>query len=1186
MKNFTFLKNVVLYIFLVPLSIYCQVHTPPSCGVNYSLEWSSAPIASNEYNWSSAGALTSTYTNVDNSGIDFTVAFTGDTSSFGAWTGTTTPVVGNDSSPSYQSLDLFTNGYSSSGITCTITFSSPIYALSFDINHINTSSVNGDKYTVSGTNTNGDTILPTFTSSSSPSYTANDSTGIINATGASVAGNDGIVGVNFSDNDYITSVTFLWQDCDTCSPGNVHGSGLGSFSFCIPQTLDFDGNNDYIDRTAFLGNKSEATMMSWIKLKSGFDGGDVMGQKNYRLFIDNTNKIQCEVETGTPPLVDYQLNMYDSYGDGWTNKGVLITVNGTPLNSGLPFTVTNQGVTNTPISASENFSANVDDIIEITYTTDSFASEMSWDLVNINDNANVITNHTFSTNNGTEILPNIIVSCSSCTGGTIVTTSSSTYSPILSENLWYHVASTYDGTTGEMKLYLNGELLDTRTGIASTLSPNSGDFEIGRNPLSTNNYFEGSIYETKVYKKALTENQLRKQIYQEVENNSGHIMGAIIPKNIDGLLWSDLELYYKMGVIETGHTPDASDSGIDGNLNNMRTYQERTAPLPYITTSGGDGNWSNSNNWLHGDVWDISYSHPDWAIVKIADNIQTDTSHNTLGLFIENTKKLSINNDSELNISWYLKLDGKIDLEGESQLVQGSNSELDATSSGIIEIDQQGTQDLYTYNYWSSPVGTSNNSTNNNSYTIPDILKDGTNSSNPLDIYFITNGYDGNPGPPICIADYWIWKYSNDANSYYNWQHVRSTGNILAGEGFTMKGVNDTGGNVSLEQNYTLTGKPNNSVITLPITAGNSYLVGNPYASAIDAHQFIMDNAPVIETTGATNGSLYFWEHWGGGTHVTADYQGGYATYNLSGSVPAAALGTNTLGSGGTPTKLPGRYIPVAQGFFVSGEATGNIIFNNGQRIFQKEGANSVFVKNGVNASTNNNPSTEDNRMKIRLGFNSVNTIIRQILVTVDENASLTFDYGYDGKQTETQMDDMYWMISDEKCVIQGIDAIETTSILPLGVHTNLDGLNTFKIDELSNVPPDLEIYIYDTITETYHDIRQSNLSIHLDAGEYLNRFELRFTNDNVLSTGHFEEIDGIQFFFANNNETIIVKNPKLEVIKSVELYNVLRQSIIKFDNLKTQNHIELETNAINTGNYILEVKTKTGKFSKKVLIE
>jgi len=68
-----------------------------------------------------------------------------------------------------------------------------------------------------------------------------------------------------------------------------------------------------------------------------------------------------------------------------------------------------------------------------------------------------------------------------------------------------------------------------------------------------------------------------------------------------------------------------------------------------------------------------------------------------------------------------------------------------------------------------------------------------TSSESPSAINFLTSGYNGNQGNPIGIADYWIWKYTNNlSGNYSSWQHVRSTGTLLAGQGFTMKGVTDT----------------------------------------------------------------------------------------------------------------------------------------------------------------------------------------------------------------------------------------------------------------------------------------------------------------------------------------------------------------------------------------------------------
>ena len=140
----------------------------------------------------------------------------------------------------YTSIELFAGA---GGITFTITFSRPIYATGFDLFHINGNGTNGDKYTITATTTSGGTIYPTFTNSSNPSYTSNNATGVVDANKSSTSGTNAMVGINFLDEDYITSVTFLWQNCNTCSEYAIHGSGLGNFSFCLPQTLDFDGIN-------------------------------------------------------------------------------------------------------------------------------------------------------------------------------------------------------------------------------------------------------------------------------------------------------------------------------------------------------------------------------------------------------------------------------------------------------------------------------------------------------------------------------------------------------------------------------------------------------------------------------------------------------------------------------------------------------------------------------------------------------------------------------------------------------------------------------------------------------------------------------------------------------------------------------------------------------------------------------
>ena len=792
---------------------------------------------------------------------------------------------------------------------------------------------------------------------------------------------------------------------------------------------------------------------------------------------------------------------------------------------------------------------------------------------------------------------------------------------------WHHVAAIYNNN--QLTLYIDGVKERTRTRqnpVATGHSALIGALD-GSSPGS---FFRGDIDELRIWNVALTENQLHYIMNQEIEEKSGFVTGSYFEsrglnptKNeVEVIPWSRLIAYFPFSRVRGNCLFNkSSNTTANGRMYNTSTasIETQTAPLPYV--SRANGSWNNSNTWENGDVQDVpghrsiksSSLQVDWNIVAIGHDITMDNSdlpsvddhqnRKLLALFVDaNELTVSGVNGSSgngLTVSHCLTLDGRIDLNGESQLIQDEDSDLVVGANGRLERDQQGTRDLYTYNYWSSPVGVTSMGSNIVSfrYKLPNVFRGGTNPSSPTSINFVT-GYDGSvSGSNISIASYWIWKFANQPDDDYSaWQQIGNTGDLLPGEGFTMKGVANTNGNVSLEQNYIYQGKPNNGDIELTLNANNDYLVGNPYPSAIDARQFILDNGPNIEGPGNTTGTLYFWEHWGGGSHYLAEYQGGYATYNLAGGVPAASYGTidPDVDQTGTliGTKLPGRYIPVGQGFFVVGENTGNINFNNGQRVFRKEGgSDSVFMRNGNNAVSN--PSTEastedgDGRLKIRLGFNSVNTIHRQILLTVDESATVGYDWGFDGHLNEEQMDDMYWIIEDDKFVIQGIDDINIyDTYLPLSIKTNMEGENTIAIEALENVPDDLEIYLHDLQLQFFHDLRASEYKIDLPAGEHNERFEVVFHIPGSLSIDD-QEIDNLNFYYAMNRNKVVVLNPKNVELKNIEVYNITGQSVYSTNRVMEGRYNEYELQNLSTGTYIIKLNTADDKaLTKKIIVK
>jgi len=773
-----------------------------------------------------------------------------------------------------------------------------------------------------------------------------------------------------------------------------------------------------------------------------------------------------------------------------------------------------------------------------------------------------------------------------------------TSNTVIPDNIWHHVAVSYDGTTAY--LYIDG-VLDNSKALANP-TPNGSEFAIGAIYIDKSNvqdYFKGDIDEIRVWDNALTLDQLHYVMNQELVQSGAVVNGSVVPNSVTkneiaAVNWTNLRAYYSMNSYIGTHLNDVSGNGNRGSLTDPDKFslEFQSSPLPYRSLS--NGNWDSNAIWVNGAEQYIPGSPSlvdpnitvDWNIVETSHDITLDNAslpainndtRSVLGLEVA-ANELTVSSDNGLAVTHYLKVDGLIDLVGESQLIQTQGSDLDVASSGSLERDQQGTSDTYTYNYWSSPVSLVNTTSNNTTFTLPDLMRDGTNPSAPGIINFLTSGINGTNTNPIGIADYWIWKFANQPDDDYSaWQHVRSTGTIASGEGFTLKGPGT--GSISTPQNYVFIGKPNNGTITVPINAGNDYLVGNPYPSAIDAHEFLDDNP-------LTGGTLYFWEHWGGGSHSLHEYQGGYAIYNYSGGIGAASYGTNDpdVGTGGTPTKLPGQFIPVSQGFFVYSATTGTVNFENDQRVFVKEGVSSTFVRpSGSSQPTN---YYEDYRMKFRIGFNSTNEIHRQLLLTIDDNATANVDWGYDGEMNEEQIDDMYWILEGNKYVIQGLNQVNAETVVPLGIHVRDDGMNYITIDHLENIPDEVELYAYDNVLDIYHNLKISDYEVYLTSGEYLDRFAIMFTNPAALDVDDNDLDTSFEVFYNNDSNNIVIHNLTHIEVNKLEMFNILGQSIYFSNDLETENYTEIKVSNLSSGTYIINMDTAQGKLSKKVLVD
>ncbi|MDG4714644.1 LamG domain-containing protein [Winogradskyella marincola] len=758
---------------------------------------------------------------------------------------------------------------------------------------------------------------------------------------------------------------------------------------------------------------------------------------------------------------------------------------------------------------------------------------------------------------------------------------------------WHHIATTFKN--GNVKMYFDGELVDSLIDVSgNTLLgvTTAASFNIGGDVTSilSGDNFEGEIDEVRVFSVALEDEQIQQMVYQEIVNGSGKVSGSVIPKDITDTVtdatvdWSSLSLYYTLNAIRGNRIIDGSNGLSNGYAFNLASSSilAQGAPMPYTTVS--DGLWTDVSTWENGSVWDITdLPNKDWAIVHVKNDISTSASHNHLGLIVDANKTLTINGTNELNNSLYLELNGTIDLMEDSQLIQSDKSELAVTSAGKILRRQQGHASMYRYNYWSSPVGQQSSISNNTDFNLS-MLEDSAGS-----VQFV-GSYNVPLTSPVTVSTYWLYSYVNGL-SYNDWQALAPSTNIPAGTGYTQKGP----GSAGLDYEYIFSGKPNNGDVLISVTdvgglgsvpgvSKTEYLLGNPYPSAIDAHQFIDDNVAV------TNGVIYLWEQWSGNSHALDEYEGGYAILNKAAKVRAyqfeGVLGNDTGVQSGT--KTPTRYLPVGQGFMTEIIADGTVEFNNGQRIFKQEDLNeSVFFRsaNQVN-NTASTDAEEDTIQLIKLKLTISNGVSRELALAFSDVTTDGYDYGYDAKIDNANTNDLTTVLNGEHYVIQSYSSI--TPEKEVSLVLNSDGVETFTLEmvETENISDDINIYLYDVHNNIYIDLKNSDYEFLSDvAGEINDRFKIVFSQEESLSVDDFEG-ENVKIFVANGTNVLYAKGLQ-EDVSELSVTNIVGQKVQSYNEVSVSK-IEkgLKLQECSTGVYIIDLKLKSGvSLSEKIVM-
>jgi len=261
------------------------------------------------------------------------------------------------------------------------------------------------------------------------------------------------------------------------------------------------------------------------------------------------------------------------------------------------------------------------------------------------------------------------------------------------------------------------------------------------------------------------------------------------------------------------------------------------------------------------------------------------------------------------------------------------------------------------------------------------------------------------------------------------------------------------------------------------------------------------------------------------------------------------------------------------------------------------------------NLTSTKSVNGDDLRPKYRIGFNAPQISHRQILLTVDENTTDGFDWGYDAQIFQIFNDDMYWVLNNKKYVIQATNSIAIGKEIALGVITVEGGAITIGVDAIENPIEGIKVCLKDKELNLIYDIQETDYQITLPAGEYNDRYTIIFVStetnlgedivaggdanisnneDYVISPIVNESTtlkDNFLMYVTNGSNILNIKNNQSIKITNLILYNRLGQITQIWDkNLNTEK-LFLPIN-VKQGMYIVQATTEIGKISKRIVIK
>jgi len=414
---------------------------------------------------------------------------------------------------------------------------------------------------------------------------------------------------------------------------------------------------------------------------------------------------------------------------------------------------------------------------------------------------------------------------------------------------------------------------------------------------------------------------------------------------------------------------------------------------------------------------------------------------------------------------------------------------------------------------------------------------------------YLTSGRNWYISSPVSMAQSGVIK-STTGNMLWMNDETTQTWNEIANETTALSVMKGYVANVANNGIVTFTGNLNTGTQTVSnlsrtgtsISNRGFNLIGNPYPAYVNWEMATKTN---LEST--------IW-------YRTKNQSNAYVfdSYNAD-----SHIGTNNNGIGAVS-----QYIPSMQAVWVrvnTDGVTGLLTFNSSMQSHQ----NSNQLKNDIEKS--------DIRLTVSNGKNNDETIL-----VFNEHASNSFDQFDSEKMFNTNNDvpELFTLADNEKLVINGMNSIDSSKVIPLGFKTAKAGTYTISASEILGLDG-IPIVLEDKQLDVTQDLTEKPCyTFSSDSVNDANRFLIHLKADNETTTSKIEQ-NNVTIY--TKGYTAVVNTSRNNAIGTVAVFNLLGQKVAGAALSGTQTFVQLP---MISGTYFVRVSTDSIVKTKKIIVK